>query len=228
MSGFKRSQPGLIFPPEKISPDEIDRYEVYTIVNPNTLNANQWFGTATAGGTSSAAALVVVNAISDYPRNLEWSMTGTGAGMAGTVTAAGFDQFGSVISETIAIGTASNGGTTVGSRVFAQLTSGTISWGTAVGNGTPRLGVGTTGTTTIFGLPVKIGAATDLKMLCVTAGTGAVSVNGGTIAAYADTTNHAIKLPVPQTTGTMSIQAWVKSSFDPTNINIVANLPQRT
>src|SRR5260221_569098 len=166
MSGLKRDIIGLRTtsttgaanptPTLAITPDEIDRYEVVTIVNPNTLTANAFIGTYAVAGTSAANSLVIVNAIPDWPRNLEYSITGTGAGMAGTTTVTGRDQFGSVITETISIGTASNGGTTAGTKVFAQVTSGTHNFGTAVGNGTARLGLGTTGTTAMFGLPFKV------------------------------------------------------------------------
>lgn len=238
MSGFKRSQPGLRFTGnqgasnptalEAITPDEIDRYEVVNIVNPNTLTANAFIGTYAVAGTSATNSLVIVNAIPDWPRNLEYSLTGTAAGMAGTTVVTGRDQFGNVITETISIGTASNGGTTPGTKVFAQVTSATHSFGTAVGNGTARLGLGTTGTTALFGLPFKVGGTTDLKLLSVNAGTGGVTVNGGTIAAFIDVPNSAIKLPVPQTTGTMAITAWLRPTFNSENLGLVANLPQRT
>src|SRR3954468_23851896 len=122
MSGLKRALPELRFsattglqnniPSYAVTPDEIDRYEVVTIVNPNTLTANAFIGTYAVAGTSAANSLVIVNAIPDWPRNLEYSITGTGAGMAGTTTVVGFDQFGSAITETFSIGTAANGGTT--------------------------------------------------------------------------------------------------------------------
>lgn len=238
MSGLKTFQPALRFtnsgttqnriPTAAVSPDEIDRYEVVTIVNPNTLNASAFIGTYAVAGTSATNALVVVNAIPDWPRNLEYSLTGTGAGMAGTATVVGRDQFGSVISETLTFGTASNGGTIAGTKVFAQVTSGTHFFGTAVGNGTGRLGLGTTGTTAQFGLPFKVGGTTDLKLLSVNAGTGGVTVNGGTIAAFINVPNSSILLPVPQTTGTMAITAWVRPTFNSENLGLIANLPQRT
>lgn len=238
MSGFKRSQPGLRFtgnpavqnstPLEAITPDEIDRYEVVTIVNPNTLTASAFIGTYAVAGTSAANSLVIVNAIPDWPRNLEYAIAGTGAGMAGTTIVTGRDQFGNVITETFASGTASNGGTVVGTKIFAQVTSGTHSFGTAVGNGTARLGLGTTGTTAQFGLPFKVGGTTDLKLLSINAGTGGVTVNGGTIAAFVNVANSSLLLPVAQTTGTMVITAWVRPTFNSENLGLVANLPQRT
>ncbi len=238
MSGFKRSQPGLRFtgnqgganptPLEAITPDEQDAYQVVTIVNPNTLTANTWFGTWAVAGTAAGGALVIKNAIADWPRNAEFAIGGTATGMAGTASVTGRDQFGSVHTESFGFGSADNGGTVVGTTIFAQITSGTLNFGTAVGNGTARLGVGTTGTTALFGLPFKVGGTTDLKILSVNAGTGGVTVNGGTIAAFIDVPNSAIKLPVAQTTGTMAITAWVRPTFNSENLGLVANLPQRT
>lgn len=238
MSGLKTFEPALRFsnsgtaqnkiPTAAITPDEIDRYEVVTIVNPNTLTANQFIGTWAVAGTGAAGALVIINAIPDWPRNLEWSLTGTAAGMTGTASVVGFDQFGSPITESFTFAGANNGGTTAGTKVFAQVTSGTMTFGTAVGNGTARLGLGTTGTTALFGLPFKVGGTTDLKMLSVNAGTGGVTVNGGTIAAFVSVPMHALKLPVAQTTGTMAITAWFRPTFNSENLGLVANLSQRT
>lgn len=212
-----------------VTPDEMDRYEVVTIINPNTLTASKWFGTWAVAGTAAANQnFVVINAIADWPRNGEFAIAGTGAGMAGTATMIGRDQFGSVVTETFGFGSADNGGTVVGTKIFAQVTSGLLNFGTAVGNGTARFGVGTTGTTALFGLPFKVGGTTDLKLLSVNAGTGGVTVNGGTIAAFIDVPTSSIKLPVPQTTGTMAITAWVRPTANTENISLVANLPQRT
>lgn len=238
MSGLKSYQPALRFtnsgtaqnkiPTGAVTPDEIDRYEVVTIINPNTLTASNWFGTWAVAGTAAAGGLVVRNAIADWPRNAEFALAGTATGMAGTASAVGRDQFGSVVTENFGFGSADNGGTVVGTKIFAQITSGTLTFGTAVGNGTARLGLGTTGTTALFGLPFKVGGTTDLKVLSVNAGTGGVTVNGGTIAAFIDVPTSSIKLPVPQTTGTMAITAWVRPTFNSEQLGLVANLSQRT
>lgn len=225
MSGFKRSQPGLRFAAEKITPDEIDAYDVYYVINP-TYSASYVgaFGTA---GTAASVALTKTNVILDYPRNLEMSITGSATGMAGTLVVNGYDQFGSVITESFGFGSADNGGTVAGTKVFAVITDGTCTYGTAVGNGTSRLGVGTSGTTALFGLPQKLGGTTDVKIITFTAGTGAISVNGGTIAAFVNVPMHAIASPkdIP---GTTSIMVWYKSSYNAENIPVVANLTQRT
>jgi hypothetical protein len=224
MSGFKRSQPGLRFAEEKITPDEIDRYETYYIINPSYSGA--WVGAAGTAGTSSAIALTKTNVILDYPRNLEMAITGSATGMAGTMVVNGHDQFGNVITESFGFGSADNGGTVVGTKVFAEVTSGTLTYGTAVGSGTSRLGVGTSGTTALFGLPTKLGGTTDVKLITFTAGAGAATVNGGTIAAFVDVPMHAIKSP-KDLPGTTSIMVWFKSSYNAENEAIVSNLAQR-
>ncbi len=220
MSGFKRSQPGLRFSAEKITADEQDDYYIYTIGNPGTSNI--WFGTAPIGGTSSLGTVVITNRYADFPRNLNYVLVGTGAGMAGTFTAVGVDQFGSVVSEVVATGTASNGGTVVGTQVFARFDAGTVNFGTAVGNGTTKIGF-VPGTGCLFGLPVKIAGTQDIVLASHCAGTGIVSYNGGTIAGFINTTQMAIR-PAAAVTGSESINVWIKSSFIPDNVPVVTNL----
>lgn len=209
-----------------VTADEQDAYQVVTIVNPNTLTASAFIGTWAVAGTSASSALVIVNAIPDWPRNLEFAIAGSAAGMTGTAVINGYNQFGVQIQESLTFAGAANGGTVAGTKVFAQVTNGTLTYGTAIGSGTARLGLGTTGTTALFGLPFKVGGTTDLKLLSVNAGTGGVTVNGGTIAAYIDVPNSALKLPVPQTTGTMAITAWLRPTAS--TETVVAALPQRT
>jgi len=221
MAGFKRSQPGLRFSGEQVTADEQDDYNVYTISSPGT--ADKWFGTAAIAGTSAAAAaVVVINRYPDYPRNLNYIMVGTGAGMAGTFSVSGFDQFGSPLVETVAIATASNGGTVVGTAVFGRFDAGTFQYGTALGNGTTKVGF-VPGTGCLFGLPVKIAGTNDIALMSHVAGTGAVSYNGGTVAGFVNTTLSAIR-PAAAVTGSESINVWVKSSFNPDNIAKVSNL----
>jgi hypothetical protein len=207
-----------------VTADEQDAYQVYNIVQPNGINASAWFGTWAVAGTAAVGAMVIVNAIPDYPRNAEFSLTGTAAGMTGTAVVNGKDQFGVGISETFTFAGAANGGTVVGTRVFAQVTSGTLSFGTAVGNGTARLGLGTAGTSTLFGLPCRIAGTGDVRLLSVMAGTGGVTVNGGTIGAFVNVAQSAIKLP-GTLAGTMTISAWVRPTYS--NEGIVAGLTQK-
>ena len=221
MAGFKRSQPGLRFNAgEKVTADEQDVYEVYNISSPGT--AASWFGTCAAGGTSAVTALGVANRYPDYPRNMNYILVGTGAGMAGTFVTNGYDQFGSPISETVAIATAANGGTVVGTAIFGRFDSGTISFGTAVGNGTVRLGF-VPGTACLFGLPVKIAGTTDIALASMTNGTGAISWNGGTVGGYVKVTPSAI-LTGGTLSGSETLNIWIKPSLAPDSIPVVSNL----
>lgn len=228
MSGFKHSQPGLRLSGEAISPDEQDSYTVYQIALPGTTQ--QWFGSAPISGTADTKAFTVINAIADYPRNMLFVLAATGSQTAlkGTAVVNGKDQFGSVISETFAIATGTGAGTVVGTKVFAQFTSGTVSYGTMSTTGTPNLGF-VVGTNCLFGLPVKLNSGTagtaDVVMLSHNAGTGAVTVGGGTIAAFVNAPMSAVR-PAAAITGTEVITAWVKSSFNPDSIPTVANMKQ--
>src|SRR3990167_9270449 len=106
---FKRSQPGIRFSGERVSPDEMDNNFVYQINNPSTTALGTLFvGSGGTAGTSANIALVVNNKYPDYPRNVAFNIHGTGAGMAGTLTINGEDQVGSQKSEKITICTASN------------------------------------------------------------------------------------------------------------------------
>lgn len=212
---LKRSQPALRSKAQLVSPDESDRYEVYSVANPSTdLLGPKFIGTAAVGGTSSVQAIVITNKYPDYPRNIEFNVNGTGAGMAGTLVINGFDQFGSAITETItANGTNNNGGTLAGTKVFGQFLSGTVSLGTAVGNGTSQLRFAT-GTACLFGLPVKIGATTDVVHYGMSAGTGPISVGGGTaIGSLIDAGVHAFR-PFAAFGGTTFFNLWIKSTYN--------------
>ena len=210
---FKRSQPGIRFSGERVSPDEMDNNFVYQINNPSTTALGTLFvGSGGTAGTSANIALVVNNKYPDYPRNVAFNIHGTGAGMAGTLTINGDDQFGSQISETITIGTASNGGTAVGTKVFAQFRSGTVNYGTAVGNGTPNIGLDG-GTSCLFGLPWKINGTSDVISLSMSQGTGPISVGGGTaIGSLVNAGMHAVR-PFAALGGTSFINVWVRPSY---------------
>jgi len=235
MSGLKQNEPalrimgttseGAVIKNFAITPDEIDRYEVYTIINPSTNEA--FVGTCAVAGTAATGALVLRSEILDYPRNLECVMLGTAAGMDGTMTVNGKDQFGVSITEAFAIANAENGGTTAGTKIFSSVQSGTFAFGTAIGNGTVSLGVGTTGTTALFGLPFKIGGTTDVKLYNYTAGTGAIAINGGTIAAFVGTQYHHIKAPA-DIVGTTSYQVWAKPTYNSEEEGLVCGMTHQT
>ncbi len=235
MSGLKQNQPalrirgttseGAMIKDFAVTPDEIDRYEVYTIISPSSNEA--FVGTCAVNGTSGEEALVADNILLDYPRSLECAMKGTHGDMTGTMTINGKDQFGASITETFAIVKAANGGTTVGTKIFSSVRSGTFAFGTAVGSGTVSLGVGTTGTTALFGLPFKIGGTTDIKMFSYTAGTGGIAIGGGTIAAFVGTQYHHIKAP-DDIIGTISYQIWAKPTYNSEEEGLVCGMTQQT
>ena len=223
---FKRSQPALRFANSEqgVSADEMDVMQQYIVINPSF--SSTWFGTFAVAGTAAVKSLVVINAIADYPRNVEFGMAGTATGMAGTFVLAGRDQFGNVISETLGYGSADNGGTVVGTKVFSQVTLGTLTMGTAIGNGTARLGVGTLGTTCLFGLPNKLGGTTDVKTIAWGSNGNSSTVGGGTIAAFVNVPQSAIKAPnsLGGTVATLSVL------YQPSYVTEgdLVNVPQRT
>lgn len=225
---FKRNQFALRVSGFQVSPDEMDNYTVYNIVNPATTALGTLFvASAGTAGTSANNAIVINNKYPDFPRNVAFNIHGTGAGMAGTLTINGFDQFGSAITETMSIGTASNGGTVVGTKVFAAFTSGTVNFGTAVGNGTPNIGLDG-GTSCLFGLPVKIKATSDVVFMSMSQGTGPISVGGGTaIGSLVNTSVHAVR-PFATLGGTSFMTVWVDTTYNGENEGPMSNLKQQS
>src|SRR3990167_5537124 len=211
---FKLSQPGLRFGGQRVSPDETDRYEVYNVNNPSTALLGPLFvASAGTSGTANTIAAVINNKYPDYPRNVQFSLAGSSAGLTGTLTLNGEDQFGSTITEAFTFAGASNGGTVAGTRVFGKFISGTLAYGTAAGVGTPGIGFAP-GTACLFGLPVKIGATTDVVHYGMSAGTGPISIGGGTaIGSLVDTGVHAFR-PFAAFGGTTFFNVWVKSTFN--------------
>lgn len=160
----------------------MDRIQQYHVINPS-ISAT-FFGTTAAGTATQVKPYVVISKTADYPRNALYAVAGS-AGMGGTWTVNGRDQFGNVVQETLVNGTAANGGTTAGTQVFAEISSGTFSFHSgAVGSGTPKLGVafGTAaGLVGRFGLPDRISRVADVKaVIWVNQGTVTV-LNGGTV-----------------------------------------------
>ena len=227
MSGLKRHLHALTIANSEfaVTPDEVDRYEVVTISAPGINTA--WWASAGTAGTAAEVACVLISEIADWPRNVRFALAGTGVGMAGSLDLVGVDQFGGSVSETLGFGSADNGGTVVGTKVFAAVNSGTLRYGTAVGNGTPAIGF-VTGTNCLFGLPLKIGGTTDVVLLSQAVGTGAVAYNGGTVAGFVNTAYHAIR-PAATITGTTVINVWVNPTYKSDNtIPRMANLAQQT
>jgi len=195
----------------KVTPDEIDRYEVYTVANP-AISAT-FFGTATAGTVSQVVAIGLGNTQADYPRSIAAVFSGS-ASLSGTVAVTGKDQFGIVRTESLALAQGTQWVGTANSAVpFARVTAATATFGTGVvGTGTVSLGVAIAGTAALFGLPVKIAGTTDVKSITWTTAGLAVALNGGTVGAYVGTTNHTFA-GTETLAGTMTLQAWVKSTW---------------
>lgn len=190
----------------KVTPDEIGWTQHYSVINPSI--GSTWFGTCAVAGTSAVKPVVLINGYADYPRNVRCVLNGSAVGMSGTFVINGYDQFGNTISESMSFGSADNGGTVIGTKVFAQVTSGTCNMGTAVGSGTTAIGVGTAGTTTLFGLPARLGGSTDIKTIngCFTGvgtQTAGTFVFGGTPSSAANTVVHAFKAPADVAAGTV-------------------------
>ncbi len=203
----------------QVTPGEIDRYEVYQILGPQ-MGTFSW---GTVVGTSTQAKTVVFDQVlPDYPRNVEVkTVPASGSISGGTWVLKGKDQFGNVQTETFAIGTAVDGGTAVGTKIFAVFTSAAGTLGTSdAGNATTTIYPASTGTTALFGLPTKIGGSTDVKLMTFGSTGVAKAVNGGTIGAFVDTGVHAIKAPNTITTPAADlswISVWYKSTWS--NLN---------
>lgn len=197
MPGLKKHHADFAFSGNQATPDELDRYEQYVVINPSV--SATWVGTAAGGTSTEAKALVLINKNLDYPRNLLYGMVGT-ADNGGTWVVNGKNQFGEVIQETVGNGTAAAGTpafAVAGTKIFAQVTSGTFTVATGgVGLGSARLGVaiGTGATTKAYlGLPSKIGAVTDVKMISWSKEHVQTTLNGGTVtSSFVSTANHAI------------------------------------
>jgi len=198
---FKKFQPEVRFNGEKIDPDEINRYETYTVACPMSQSVGTAFvGTAAAGKSGDAAgAFVILNQTLDYPRNVYFSIVNTAGSLnAGTVAVTGEDQFGVAQTENIgyALGTATMG--KAGTKIFAKVTAATVTWGTGqVQNGTPFLGVagGTTAGSDVYwiGLPVRIASASDVVGFSYAKNFVPLIMNAGTPSDLVSTTTHAVK-----------------------------------
>ncbi|MHB9161555.1 MAG: hypothetical protein ACYC6W_11835 [Nitrosotalea sp.] len=180
----------------QVSQRDIDQYDLVAVDNPTV--SSTWFGSVSnaANGT-----LVIVNVLPDWPRNLAYIATGTASGTyGGTVVAKFFDQFGSAVTETVAIASAVNGGTVFGSAICGKFVSGSyaiVSTGTA-STGTVSIGVGTlsngSAQSNWFGLLSKVAGTSDVKNIVWVNSTTATALNGGTsIGSLVNTTLHAFQ-----------------------------------
>lgn len=225
-SGIKLYQPA--FKPQtigspfgQITPDEIDRYEVYHVIHPGVGSAT--LGTAAAGTNSATTAFVILSTRTDFPRNLNVSVSGSND-IGGTATINGFDQFGLPIQEKIGFGTSVSPGTqAAGSLVFAEVTSGT--WNAAVGSagsGTPRLGYATGTANAVgtalgarFGLPAKIAQLTDVKTITWDNNGTTTAINSGSINSTVIGTTPSYYFRGTSAVAITDIYTiWVKSTYD--------------
>lgn len=166
-----------------MTPDEIDRYEQYAVVNPS-ISAT-WVGTAAGTTSGGIKPLVLINKNLDYPRNLLYSVVGT-ADIGGTWTVNGKDQFGVSITETVGSGTVAQGTPAfaiAGTKIFAQVTSGSVTIaGTGIGSARIGVAIGTSATAKAYlGLPSKIGAVSDVKSISWSKENVQTTLNGGTV-----------------------------------------------
>lgn len=211
---LKRIEPGVRFSGIKVTPDEIDQNRQYSIVYP-TASAT-WYGTA---ASAAAVAYGLTNINADYPRNLLVTIGGVAGGMGGTAVVNGKDQFGNVIQESIGFATANGGGSVAGTKIFAQVTSGTCTpvglGGTAIGTMSLGVAIGTAANlVALFGLPDKIGAASDVKRITFIDNGTTKNINGGTIAAYIGTANHTFR-GTAIVAATDQYHVTMRSSFNP-------------
>lgn len=192
---LKRHFPDVRFSGNKVTPDEMDVYQQYQVINPAIAATH--FGSATAGTLSQVVAIGLGNTVADYPRNVAAVFSGS-ASVSGSVAITGVDQFGAAQTETVGLAQGTQvAGTAAGTKVFARVSAATATFGTGVlGSGTVSLGVDIGATTLLFGLPSKIRAVTDVKSITWSS-TGGISlpVNGGTVQSttFVDTTAHAFR-----------------------------------
>jgi hypothetical protein len=196
----------------KVTPDEIDAYQQYQVINPG-ISATA-IGSATAGTVSQVVALGIANTVMDYPRTLLATWTGS-ASNSGTVHVVGKDQFGVSITEDLALAQGTQWtGTDATEKIFAEVSAATATMGTGVtGTGTVSLGYAIAPTTAAFGLPSKIAAASDVKAITWTNETGlSIPLNGGTIAAYVGTAYHEFS-GTETLEGTTTLSVLMRSTY---------------
>jgi len=207
---LKTWHPDVAFGGGKVGADEVDFYHVYNVFYPS-INATC---VATMKAIATGSALVEnTQGVMDYPRNLVVTCAGgTSSGTyGGTVVINGLNQFGDVIQETFSIATAVNGGTAVGTKVFAKFTSGTATLGGDTAVATCNVGFGTAGTTTLFGLPFKVGGTADLLNLGWASASAAQMIKSDALGSYVSTAQHAILARTDFGTAS-GFTAWLKST----------------
>lgn len=220
---FKKVEPSVRFDGNKLTPDELDFDLQYIVLNPN-VNPS-FLGSTAAGTKSQAKTLILTNVYCDYPRNLLVSVAGSaGSTVGGTFVISGKNQFGDPITESFKITTVADGGTKSGSLIFSKLTGGTFTFSSTMnaGPGTPLLGYpngGTgaiaAGTQCIFGLPIKIGAVSDVKRIVVInfQGNDNALINNGTLNGTFVGTAYSSFCPASDVTGAEGYMLVTRSTF---------------
>lgn len=205
-----------------ISPSDVDDYQQFVFANLAT-------GALGTSASATTTAMVFDNILLDYPRNVQFIILGESAGMGGSANISGVDRWGGAINESFNIGSADGGGSVAGTQIFTKVTSGSIvaidgGGGTAVGTASISYAVGTATTLKMWlGLPTKIGATADVKMLTYIKNFVTTALGGGTLdATNIDATYHAVGgTEIVGTSHTYSV--LYKSTYD--NIG-KANLAQ--
>jgi hypothetical protein len=203
----------------QVAQRDIDQYYNVQIQNPSVDGS--WIGTA-SGTVTAQTAPTIKNAYMDWPRNAKYALNGiTNGTYGGTFVAVWEDQFGAIITETVAVPAAVNGGTVFGTSINYKYLSGSfISQGSAgTFIGTASIGVGTTTSGTAqnnwFGLLTKIGAVSDVKLVrWVNNGTVANFANTGTgIGTQVSLSQHAFQGTSGVAT-TDTLDTFLKTTFD--------------
>ncbi len=217
MAGLKLWHADFAFSGNRATPDELDRYEQYQVINPSV--SATWVGTAAGGTSTQEKALVLINKNLDYPRNLLYGLVGT-ADAGGTWVVNGKNQFGVTITETVGSGTAAAGTpafAVAGTAIFAQVTSGTFTHA-GVGLGSARIGVaiGTAaGAKAYLGLPGKLAAVADVKSITWSKEHVNTTFNGGTV----DSTVVSVTQSAIAGTGIMGGTETFNVLFRPTGVS---------
>ncbi len=159
---LKQSEPNIMLAGNKLSPDELDQDQQYVVINPDIGTAR--IGTCTVTG-DALGTITVGQPFLDTPRTLALSILGVAGGIGGTAVLTGKDQFGNTITESLGFATVASGGTAYGTKVFSKVTAAPITTATTGGTGigSVYLGYPVGDFAMTLGLPVRIGAASDLK-----------------------------------------------------------------
>ncbi len=208
--------PGFVTGGQQVSPSDIDRVSQITIVHPSVTAG----AIGTCKGTTAAAtvAVVKVNELIDYPRNLLYQITGAAEGEGGTFTSNVIDQFGYPVVEKIGFGTAASGGSAYGTTIVSKWISGSVSLVSATGTnvGTVTVGYGTDAGSTWFGLQTKIAGTADVKSITWDKNGAITALNLGTnIGSMVSTSLHAF-----QGTGGLAITDIYTATIKPTYSNL--------